>query len=152
MNNILLDTNILIHLVRGNAIAQKVKEYVDTINDPQLFVSVVNIAEAESLMLQWNWSAEKTESLKKIITSFIAIDIEQNNKELLEAYISIDAFSQGKTPSPNGKLLNNSSRNMGKNDLWIAATAYAMNAMLLTTDGDFDHLDKSFIDLKKYAQ
>lgn len=152
MNNILLDTNILIHLVRGNAIAQKVKEYVSTINDPQLFVSVVNIAEAESLMLQWNWTTEKMESLKKIITSFIAIDIEQNNKELLEAYISIDAFSQGKTPSPNGQLLNNSSRNMGKNDLWIAATAYAMNAMLLTIDGDFDHLDKSFIDLKKYAQ
>ena len=52
MNNILLDTNILINLVRGNAIAQKVKEYVGTLNDPQLFVSVMNIAEAESLMLQ----------------------------------------------------------------------------------------------------
>ena len=152
MNNILLDTNILIHLVRGKAIAQKVKEYVSTINDPQLFVSVVNIAEAESLMLLWNWSAEKTESFKKIITRFIAIDIEQNNKELLEAYTSIDAFSQRKTPSPNGQLLNNTSRNMGKNDLWIAATAYAMNAMLLTTDGDFDHLQNTFIDLKKYAQ
>jgi tRNA(fMet)-specific endonuclease VapC len=151
MNNILLDTNILIHLVRGNAIAQKVKEYVGTINDPQLFVSVVNIAEAESLMLQWNWTAEKTESLKKTITSFIAIDIEHNNKELLEAYISIDAYSQGKTSSPNGEPLKNSSRNMGKNDLWIAATAYAMNATLLTTDGDFDHLNESFINLKKYA-
>jgi tRNA(fMet)-specific endonuclease VapC len=152
MNNILLDTNILIHLVRGNAIAQKVKEYVGTLNDPQLFVSVVNIAEAESLMLQWNWSPEKMESLKRLIASFIAIDIEQNNKELIDAYIIIDAYSQGKTPSTNGELLNNSSRNMGKNDLWIAATAYAMNAMLLTTDGDFDHLDKSFINLKKYAQ
>ncbi len=152
MNNILLDTNILINLVRGNAIAQEVKEYVGTLNDPQLFVSVVNIAEAESLMLQWNWSPEKMDSLKKLITSFITIDIEQNNKELLDAYISIDAYSQGKTPSPGGKLLNNSSRNMGKNDLWIAATAYAMNAMLLTTDGDFDHLDKSFINLRKYAK
>ncbi|MDO9635228.1 MAG: type II toxin-antitoxin system VapC family toxin [Paludibacter sp.] len=152
MHNILLDTNILIHLVRGNAIAQKVKEYVGTINEPQLFVSVVNIAEAESLMLQWNWTPEKMESLKKLITSFITIDIEQNNKELLDAYISIDAYSQGKTPSPSGELLNNSSRNMGKNDLWIAATAYAMNAMLLTTDGDFDHLDKSYINLRKYAK
>lgn len=151
MINILLDTNILINLVRGNAIAQKVKEYVGTLNEPQLFVSVVNIAEAESLMLQWNWSSEKMENLKRLITSFIAIDIEQNNKELLDAYISIDAYSQGKISSPNGQLLNNSSRNMGKNDLWIAATAYAMNAMLLTIDGDFDHLDKSFINLKKYV-
>jgi predicted nucleic acid-binding protein len=46
MTNILLDTNILIHLVRGNAIAQQVKNYVGSITEPQLFVSVVNIAEA----------------------------------------------------------------------------------------------------------
>ena len=29
---------------------------------------------------------------------------------------------------------------MGKNDLWIAATAKATGATLLTTDKDFDHL------------
>lgn len=73
------------------------------------------------------------------------------DNELLMAYATIDAYCQGKIPSPNGQLLNNSSRNMGKNDLWIAATAYAINALLLTTDGDYDHLDKSFINLKKYA-
>ena len=69
----------------------------------------------------------------------------------MDAYVNIDAFSQGKTPAPNGQPLNNSSRNMGKNDLWIAATAYAMNAELLTTDGDFDHLYTSYFTVKKYA-
>ena len=151
MTNIILDTNILIHLVRGNAIAQQVKNYVGSITEPQLFVSVVNITEAESLVVQWKWPNDKIERLKILITSFIAIDIEQNNNELLNAYITIDAFSQGKTFAPNGQPLNNSSRNMGKNDLWIAATAYAMNAQLLTTDGDFDHLDNSFFIVKKYA-
>lgn len=151
MTNILLDTNILIHLVRGNAIAQQVKNYVGSVNEPQLFVSVVNIAEAESLVVQWKWPNDKIERLKKLITSFIAIDIEQNNSELLDAYVKIDAYSQGKTPAPNGQPLNNSSRNMGKNDLWIAATAYAINAELLTTDGDFDHLDTSYFTVKKYA-
>jgi predicted nucleic acid-binding protein len=151
MTNILLDTNILIHLVRGNAIAQQVKNYVGSITEPQLFVSVVNIAEAESLVVQWNWPSDKIERLKKLITSFIAIDIEQNNTELLDAYVNIDAFSQGKIPAPNELVLNNSSRNMGKNDLWIAATAYAMNAELLTTDGDFDHLNTSYFSIKKYA-
>jgi tRNA(fMet)-specific endonuclease VapC len=29
---------------------------------------------------------------------------------------------------------------MGKNDLWIAATARAASATLITTDTDFDHL------------
>ncbi len=34
---------------------------------------------------------------------------------------------------------------MGKNDLWIAATASVLNAKLLTTDHDFDHLDSIFL-------
>jgi tRNA(fMet)-specific endonuclease VapC len=29
---------------------------------------------------------------------------------------------------------------MGKNDLWIAATAYALDIPLMTADSDFDHL------------
>jgi len=36
---------------------------------------------------------------------------------------------------------------MGKNDLWIAATAYVIQATLTTTDKDFDHLNKTFINL-----
>ena len=42
------------------------------------------------------------------------------------------------------------SRNMGKNDLWIAATAAVTQSKLLTTDGDFDHLNGSFIDLIRF--
>ena len=37
---------------------------------------------------------------------------------------------------------------MGKNDLWIAATASAFDMVLVTTDQDFDHLDGEFIKLK----
>jgi len=39
---------------------------------------------------------------------------------------------------------------MGKNDLWIAATAYALEAVLLTTNGDFDHLHNLFFEVKKF--
>ena len=59
-------------------------------------------------------------------------------------YGEIDAFSQGKLTN---KKLKMSSRNMGKNDLWIAATASILNAKLITTDKDFDHLDKEYFDL-----
>jgi predicted nucleic acid-binding protein len=38
---------------------------------------------------------------------------------------------------------------MGKNDLWIAATAYSLDIPLLTTDIDFDHLNKTFINVMK---
>jgi predicted nucleic acid-binding protein len=33
---------------------------------------------------------------------------------------------------------------MGKNDLWIAATATVFQATLLTTDKDFNHLHNVF--------
>ena len=65
------------------------------------------------------------------------------NDNLLKSYIAIEAYSQGKHPTlnlPQGL----SARNMGKNDLWIAATAHALNATLLTTDKDFSHLDDVF--------
>jgi hypothetical protein len=42
-----------------------------------------------------------------------------------------------------------SARIMGKNDLWIAATAFVTKSTLLTTDDDFDHLDPQFIDVVK---
>lgn len=39
---------------------------------------------------------------------------------------------------------------MGKNDVWIAATAKVANAVLLTIDADFDHLNGLYLTVKKY--
>lgn len=50
----------------------------------------------------------------------------------------------------NDKLLGESSRNIGKNDLWIAATASVLNIPLITTDKDFLHLDKIFLKLEYF--
>jgi tRNA(fMet)-specific endonuclease VapC len=36
---------------------------------------------------------------------------------------------------------------MGKNDLWIAATASVYECKLLTTDLDFQHLHPQFVDV-----
>lgn len=36
---------------------------------------------------------------------------------------------------------------MGKNDLWIAATASVTNTTLITTDKDFVHLDNVYLKL-----
>jgi predicted nucleic acid-binding protein len=41
---------------------------------------------------------------------------------------------------------------MGKNDLWIAATSSVLNATLLTTDGDFDHLNGAYLTVIKIDQ
>lgn len=71
--------------------------------------------------------------------------------ELTQAYAIIDAYSQGKHPLkklPEGI----SARNMGKNDLWIAATAHLLKADLLTTDKDFDHLNSIFCKVRLVEQ
>lgn len=60
----------------------------------------------------------------------------------------IDSFSQRNNPMHSSYAFD-TPRNMGKNDLWIAATASVLNLELITTDSDFDHLDGSFIKLRK---
>jgi tRNA(fMet)-specific endonuclease VapC len=70
--------------------------------------------------------------------------IDINHDAVLQSYAEIDAFSQGKLTSKNLPV-GMSARNMGKNDLWIAATASVLNATLLTTDDDFDHLNGVFL-------
>ena len=64
---------------------------------------------------------------------------------IINKYAEIDAYSQGKHPTIE---LPTSARNMGKNDLWIAATASVLDATLLTMDKDFDHLNEVFLNLK----
>jgi len=68
---------------------------------------------------------------------------------LTENYALIDAYSQGKLkfqPLPPGM----SARNMGKNDLWIAATALYFDFELHNADYDFDHLRVLNLKLVKY--
>lgn len=75
-----------------------------------------------------------------------------NDKAIVDRYAEIDAYSQGKfagKPLPSGM----SSRNMGKNDLWIAATASLTKTPLLTTDGDFGHLiGSNYLEIEKVEQ
>ncbi len=78
--------------------------------------------------------------LTALLSKLIIADI--NVEDIITRYAEIDAYSQGKL---SGRSLNDSARNMGKNDLWIAATASVLKAILLTTDGDFNHLNNEFL-------
>jgi tRNA(fMet)-specific endonuclease VapC len=63
-------------------------------------------------------------------------------------YAEIDVYSQSHHPI---LRLPTSARKMGKNDLWIAATAAILNATLLSTDADFEHLDNLFLYFERIA-
>ncbi len=39
---------------------------------------------------------------------------------------------------------------MGKNDIWIAATAFILDFKLITVDGDFKHLNNVLVKVETY--
>lgn len=152
MEKLVLDTAALIHIVRGDATGQTIRGFVGTFETPQLIISVVTTAEVESFMVQNKWGEKKRSTMQKLVEQCIVVDIENHNDALRNCYVQLDAYSKRKVAGPDGKLLIGSAKSMGKNDLWIAATAYALNATLLSTDGHFDHLDALYFPFKKFKQ
>lgn len=138
----IFDTNIILHVMRNSETWKKVDTQFN-FNNPQnkIYISIVSEAEIYSLARQLNWANPKIEQLEKILSNWTTLYI---NKSLVRHYVEIDTYSQGKHPTI--KLPKNmSARNMGKNDIWIAATTILADAELLTTDKDFDHLDNQFL-------
>lgn len=141
----ILDTNILIGHIRESASYLKLKEKYAFFSMPnETFVSVVTLGEIFSLSMQLKWGEKKNLLISQFFEEVKYIEI--TDDEIIDAYAQIDAYSQGKHPTLNLPL-GMTARNMGKNDLWIAATAHAIGADLVTTDKDFDHLDGIFLNV-----
>jgi tRNA(fMet)-specific endonuclease VapC len=127
-----LDTNILVHLVRDDTTGQHIKrKYGLLTTEPRPLISGVTEGELRSLAYQWKWGEPKKEQMRFFLSFFWRVPIEK--LEVFEAYAAIDAWCEARGIS------------MGKNDLWIAASAHVFQAQLLTTDKDFDHLHPTFI-------
>lgn len=94
------------------------------------------VGELEAFALKSDWGYQKVAFLRQLLERHPLVGYVP---ELAGLYARIDAYSQGKLrgqPLPAGL----SSRNMSKNDLWIAATALYLDLPLHTADNDFDHL------------
>lgn len=139
---LLFDTNILFHLAKDPSL--KLLQNFN-LHHAKLFVSIVTIAEIRSLALQNNWGVKRHEIINSSLEKMLTIDI---NESLIDTYSQIDAYSQCRNTSFIS-YPHKTPRNMGKNDLWIAATAALLGLTLITTDSDFDHLNDVFFDLIK---
>lgn len=129
----LLDTNILVHLIRQNEVGRRIdKAYALTASLGASLISVVTVGEMKSFARQLGWGEQKRERLADLVEEMVTIDI--NHPEILERYSEIDSY------------LVKSGRTVGDNDVWIAATASVADAVLLTTDKDFDPLHGRFIE------
>lgn len=152
MNYLVIDTCIVLHILRGKEISKKIISEIDKINNVSIIVSTVTKAELESMKIQNNWGGPRCKALDDFLKEVTYIDISNSDQNLIDSYKNIDSFSKCKSTDLHGKKLIGSSRNMGKNDLWIAATALTLKSPLMTADGDFDHLNKTFIDIIKISQ
>lgn len=138
-----LDSNIILYYVKDSETKKFIEnQYQPFDEENTAIISIVMVAELMSLAKRQKWGERKRRVLQRIFDSLIIIEIRYS--DLIEAYADIDTFSHGKDES---RPLGMTSRNMGKNDLWIAATTHVTDSKLLTTDRDFDHLDEVFFDI-----
>ncbi len=132
----IFDTNLIIRQVRN-------KEMLP----PRAILPVVVVGEVRAFALKANWGYQKVNHMESLLQQYPVVEI---TATLTELYAAVDAFSQGKLKSqPLPPSM--SSRNMGKNDLWIATTALYFDQELHTTDQDFDHLTDYGLRLVKYS-
>lgn len=152
MDYLLLDTSIVLHLLRNNEYSARSKEAIQNFSDaPALVLSVVTLGELASIKRIQSWSEKRNAALNSFLKGVIIIDIAQADHDLLAAYGRIDAYSKQKATDDHGNWMPGSHKVMHKNDLWIAATAYTLGIPLLTTDGDFDHLNETLLQVINIA-
>jgi tRNA(fMet)-specific endonuclease VapC len=141
----LFDSNIILHYVRQSEVMKIVEQNFDPFGGGnESWICVVSKGELRSIAIQNQWGKHRWQRLEEIMGDFYPADI--FSEEIIDCYAEIDAYSQNKLPE---KPLGTTPRNMGKNDLWIAAVAHILGAKLLTSDSDFDHLDGVYLDVLK---
>ena len=141
----LFDTNIILVYLRSVAMKRKIVSRYKPFNlGNSSMISVVTVGELRALVLKNKWGISRIRDLEEFLLRFLIVDI--NTEDTINRYAEIDAFSQGRL---DGRKSNFTARNMGKNDIWIAATASVLDETLLTTDNDFDHLHNEFLSVAK---
>ncbi len=146
MNRFLLDTNMLLGFTRKAAWAQWAYQTYDLGNESTMvFTSVICRGELLALAEKNGWGTNKRESLVEVLNRFPTVDL--NKEPILNHYASLDTWTHGRPVIDSSRSVPpKPAITMKQNDLWIAATAVATGAKLITTDKDFDHLDGIWLD------
>ena len=130
-----LDTSALLNLIRGRELGEQIDKafglrqalYRHTI-------SIVTHGELKAMAQRRSWGDEKIQVLARALDELVTVDI--SNSSLIDAYVMVEHACR---TTAGGE------RKMGQNDMWIAATAAAAGLPLITTDDDFNHLNRRLI-------
>lgn len=137
----LVDTNIVIHVLRASELGKHLVgalQFRARKQDPLL--SVVSQGELFSFARHNKWGRARLDRLEELLNGVLIVDLQAAARAMHNKYAELDTFSRSQ------------GRKMGKNDLWIAASAATNNAILLTTDTDFDHLSPTHLRVWRFDQ
>jgi tRNA(fMet)-specific endonuclease VapC len=136
---LLLDTGIIVLLCRGQGAGRVMEERFGLLSRRTTpWISVISVGEIFAFAERNQWGASRRQLLHDLLENVVVVDI--NRRPVIESYAHLDAY------------VTTAGRRMGQqNDLWIAATAAATGAVLITTDKDFDdlhpaHLAREWVD------
>lgn len=138
---VLLDTSALVFLLRGGHVGKRIDRVhgLRTRRDRPL-ISIVSVGELAALARKRGWGPAKRTAMTDLVAELVVIELGQG--DIVEASAEIDHFSERE---------HKPARPMGKNDIWIAATAKASGAHLLTSDSDFDHLGPMDLQVHRFS-
>ncbi|MDR3111326.1 MAG: type II toxin-antitoxin system VapC family toxin [Planctomycetaceae bacterium] len=136
---ILLDTCILVFLVRGNADGEIVEQrYSLSQRKGKLYISSISLGEILAFAKRNHWQGEKCRRLYQLLEQVQILSAGDEDVVGLYANLKVESDYRG--------------YNTGQNDLWIAATAQAAGAILLTADNDFHWMQEEFLDIIHYVR
>lgn len=131
------DTSVLVEVLRGKRYAYEQLERLGAwAPEAQVWVSVVTVGELQAHVRIEGWGASRIARLHRLLAQLTVAPIDQT---VLYFYGEADHFSRnyGRIARGEGGHQRDLSR---KNDLWIAGTAMARDATLVTLDrGDMAH-------------
>jgi tRNA(fMet)-specific endonuclease VapC len=131
----LLDTSVLLALLRGKDLGTFIRQTFQLENPSvRSLISIVTHGEIRAMADRNSWPVIKRKALETMLLNLVTVDL--NAGEIISAYVEIDRLNQS---------VRKGARQLSNNDMWIAATAKASNASLLTTDRDFLHLHPDYL-------
>ena len=136
---VLLDTNVLVHLARQDATGVWIEDHFAlTARADRPLISTIAEGEILGFARQRNWGATRMADLTRLLGEVVRVDA--GLPEVVDAYADLTVLDL------------RGGHNTKDNDRWIAATAKATGAVLLTCDHDFDWLNPATITVYWIAQ
>ncbi|HEX8321330.1 PIN domain-containing protein [Longimicrobium sp.] len=122
----ILDTRLVVHVAKGDAIGQAVVARYNLRDRPDRpLIAITTVGELRRLSMSRHvvWTDTQRAQLQSLLREFVVVDI--NNESVLAAYADI------------GAALDNALNAIADRKLWVAAVAVAAGATLLTYDTDY---------------